>query len=75
MESSKHTVTISEDDIRRMEDRLSERYFKARNCSSPVESERIFDKIIEVKWFLSTIGLDIYPPNNRNKVRIGVHQK
>ena len=74
-ENRTYNITITESDIRRMEERLSERYFTAKNCSSGVESEKIFDKIIEVKYFLSIIGLDIYPPNNRNAVHIEVHRK
>ena len=66
-------VSLSEEDIRNVEERLSMLYSKSKNqCASSTERDYWFGKYMEAKLMCTYLHIVVYPPNNRNRVHVEV---
>ena len=68
-----HLLSLSEEDIHNIEERLSMLYMKSRSqCLSSNERDYWFGKYMEAKTICTYLHINVYPPNNRNRIHVEI---
>ena len=68
-----HLLSLSEEDIRNIEERLSMLYTKSKSqCASSNERDYWFAKYMEAKMICTYLDIVVSPPNNRNRIHVEI---